>query len=322
METRRPRTLPPARIRSLFLLEVASELMWMNEWPHRELRMTLREQGGQDWGPTFSGSDVPEVIAELAAGTVHVGFLNPAAVLTLALAGKGPFAEPVPVRAITVLQSYDQLVLAVAEGTGLTSLADVKRQRYPLRVSLRAQRNHAVHLVADEVLAAAGFSLDDIRSWGGEVRYDPGLPGGNPERLGAVERGEVDAVFDEASNQWTDQALDLGMRILPIDGPVLRTLEGLGFRRGTLAKALFPGLEADVQTLDFSGFMVYTHADVPDDVVRSVCAALEARKDRIHPDKGDPPLRLDLMCKDTPEGPIGIPLHPAAERFWGEQGYI
>ena len=77
-----------------------------------------------------------------------------------------------------------------------------------------------------------------------------------------------------------------------------------------------------MQTLDFSGFMVYTHADVPDDLVRSVCAAIEARKDRIHPDKGDPPLRLDLMCRDTPEGPIGIPLHPAAERFWGEQGYL
>ena len=322
MDTRRSRTLPPARIRSLFLLEVASELMWMNEWPHRELRMTLREQGGQDWGPTFSGSDTPDAIAEVAAGTVHMGFLNPAAVLTLALNGKGPFAQPVPVRAVTVLQSYDQLVLAVSEKTGLTSLDDVKRQRYPLRVSLRAQRNHAVHLVLDEVLAAAGFSLDDIRTWGGEVRYDQGLPGGNHERIGAVERGEADAIFDEASNQWADQAPDLGMRILPIDGPVLRTLEGLGFRGGTLAKALYYGLDEDVQTLDFSGFMVYTHADVPDDLVRSVCAAIEARKDRIHPDKGDPPLRLDLMCRDTPEGPIGIPLHPAAERFWGEQGYL
>ena len=149
METRRTRTLPPARIRSIFLLEVASELMWMNEWPHRELRMTLREQGGEDWGPTFSGSDTPDAIAEVAAGTVHLGFLNPAAVLTLALNGKGPFAQPVPVRAVTVLQSYDQLVLAVSEKSGLTSLDDVKRLRYPLRVSLRGQRNHAVHSASD-----------------------------------------------------------------------------------------------------------------------------------------------------------------------------
>ncbi len=28
------------------------------------------------------------------------------------------------------------------------------------------------------------------------------------------------------------------------------------------------------------------------------------------------------MCKDTVEGPMGIPLHPAAERFWREQGYL
>ena len=68
-----------------------------------------------------------------------------------------------PVRAITVLQSYDQLVLAVSEKTGLTSLEDIKQQRYPLRLSLRGQRDHGSHLVVDEVLAAARFSLDAIR---------------------------------------------------------------------------------------------------------------------------------------------------------------
>ena len=34
-------------------------------------------------------------------------------------------------------------------------------------------------------------------------------------------------------------------------------------------------------TLDFSGFAVYTHAEVPDHVIGAFCAALEARKDRM-----------------------------------------
>ena len=314
--------MPPASLRSRLMLEVASELVGARGWPHKQVRLTLREQGGEKWGPTLFASDSPSVIDEVARGEVQFALINPGVVLTLAHRGTGPFKEPVPVRAITVIQSYDQLLLAVSEKTGLTSLADIKEKRYPLRVSMRGQRDHATHLVVKEVLAAAGFSLDDIVSWGGEVRYDNDTPTKNPNRTGAVERGEADAIFDEAVRGWTEEALGLGMRALPIDGPVLERLEGLGFRRGTMPKAAYPTLPSDLQTIDYSGFIVYTHADVSDDIVRGVCMALEARKDRIPAESGDGPLPLDEMCKDTVSGPLGIPLHPAAEQFWKEQGYL
>ena len=322
MATKGIRHIPPVGIRSRLMLEVASELVGVREWPHKQVRLTLRDQGGDEWGPTLFASDSPDVIHEVARHDVQIAIINPGVVLTLALRGTGPFKEPVPVRAITVIQSYDQLLLAVSEKTGLTSLDDIREKHCPLRVSLRGQRSHATHLVVDEVLAAAGFSLDDIRGWGGEVRYDDDTPAKNPNRTGAVERGEADAIFDEAVGSWTEEALGLGMRPLPIDGAVLERLEGLGFRRGTMAKAWYPSLASDLQTLDYSGFIVYTHADVPDDIIRGVCMALEARKDRIPPDTGEGPLPLHLMCKDTIEGPLGIPLHPAAERFWREQGYL
>ena len=322
MTTKGRRYIAPVGIRSRLMLEVASELVGVREWPYKQVRMTLREQGGEAWGPTLFASDSPDVIHEVAAHDVQIAIINPGVVLTLAHRGTGPFKEPVPVRAITVIQSYDQLLLAVSEKTGLTSLDDIREKRYPLRVSLRGQRSHATHLVLNEVLAAAGFSFDDIRAWGGEVRYDGGTPAKNPDRTGAVERGEADAIFDEAVGGWTEEALGLGMRPLPIDGPVLDRLEGLGFRRGTMAKASYPSLSSDHQTIDYSGFIVYTHADVPDDTVGAVCAALEARKDRIPPDTGEGPLPLDVMCKDTVEGPLGIPLHQAAEQFWRERGYL
>ncbi len=321
MATKGRRHIAPVGIRSRLMLEIASELVGVQEWPYKQARMTLREQGG-DQGPTLFASDSPDVIHEVANHDVQIAIINPGVVLTLALRGTGPFDEPVPVRAITVIQSYDQLLLAVSEKTGLTSLDDIREKRYPLRVSVRGQRNHATHLVLNEVLAAAGFSFDDIRAWGGEVRYDDNTPAKNPARTGAVERGEADAIFDEAVGGWTEEALGLGMRPLPIDGPVLERLEGLGFRPGTMAKASYPSLASDHQTIDYSGFIVYTHADVPDDTVSAVCAALEARKDRIPPDTGEGPLPLDVMCKDTIEGPLGIPLHPAAEQFWLEQGYL
>ena len=316
---RRPFT--PASVRSRLVLEVASELAGRWEWDYKQVRLSMRLQGSDDWGVTFLGSDSPDAIPEVARGEAQVAIVNPSAVATLAYRGAGPFPEPIPLRAITVLPDYDQLAFAVAEGTGLQSVEEIRERRFPLRVSLRGQRDHSVHLVVDQVLAAAGFSLDDIVAWGGEVRYDPGLPK-CPTRTGAVERGEIDAIFDEGVGQWVEEAARLGMRILPLGESLLDKLEAQGFRRSILRKAMYPRIPADVMTLDFSAYLIYTHADASDEVIEGFCSGLEARKDRIPPPTGDPPLPLERMCVDTPEGPLDIPLHPAAERFWRGRGYL
>ncbi len=134
-------------------------------------------------------------------------------------------------------------------------------------------------------------------------------------------RGEVDMVIDEAVRGWVNAAAAEGMRVLPLDEVILSKLEALGFRRAVIPKAHYPKLAEDVPTLDFSGFAVYTHANVPDAVITSICAALESRKDRIGWQEPGP-LPLERMCRDTPDGPLMIPLHPAAEKFWHERGYL
>ncbi len=38
--------------------------------------------------------------------------------------------------------------------------------------------------------------------------------------------------------------------------------------------------------------------------------------------QGEGPLPTDRMCRDTPEGSLGIALHPGAEACWQESGYL
>ena len=212
------------------------------------------------------------------------------------------------------------MAFAVTEKTGLRSLRDIRGRRYPLRVSMRGQKDHALHPIVDLVFTAAGFSLADIISWGGLVRYDDGLPL-KSNRFGAMQRGEVDMIVDEAVRGWIDTAAEAGMRALPLDEAMLTKLEKLGLRRAVIPKARYPKMLQDVPTLDFSGFAVYTHAEVPDAIITAICAALEARKDRIGWQEPGP-LPLERMCHDTGDGPLTIPLHPAAERFWRGRGYL
>src|SRR5918999_4355524 len=277
----------PHTTRSRLMLEIASELVGRKTWPYLQARVSLREQGSAEWPVTLFASDSPATIQEVASGKVKIAIVNPSMILKLAALGSPPFTEPLPLRSIAVLPASDQVVFAVTQDTGLISLAELRERRFPLKVSLRAQPDHSLHVVINHVLAAAGFSLEDILSWGGEVRYDAGMPYG-ANRIGAVQRGEIDAIFDEGVSAWGNMALELGMRFLALDENLLERLEKIGLRRSLIARRNFPKLDADVPTLDFSGWPIYTHQEAPDRLITDFCSALEACKDRIPWAKADP----------------------------------
>jgi TRAP-type uncharacterized transport system substrate-binding protein len=320
-------TLKPTRLRthphttrSRLMLEVASQLVNRKDFPYLQARVSLREQGAGEWPLTLFASDSPATIEEVADGRVQFGIINPSMILKLAALGNAPFKAAIPLRVIAVLPSLDSMLFAVKDETGLKSFGEIRARKFPLRVSLRAQPDHSLHVIVNHVLAAAGFSLDDIVSWGGQVRYDAGMAYG-ANRIGAMQRGEIDAIFDEGASAWGNMALELGMNFLSLDESMLERLESLGLRRGLIQKKYFPKLAADVPTLDFSGWPIYTHRDTPDAMVADFCRALEESKERI-PWAQQAPLPLAQMVRDTPEGHLEVPLHPAAEHFWREHGYL
>jgi TRAP-type uncharacterized transport system substrate-binding protein len=310
----------PHTTRSRLMLEVASQLVSQKDFPYLQARVSLREQGADEWPVTLFASDSPATIHEVAAGKVQFAMINPSMILKLAALGSAPFNDPIPLRVIAVLPALDQMVFAVKQETGLTTFSDIRARKFPLRVSLRGQPDHSLHVIIDHVLATAGFSLDDVLSWGGEVRYDGGMPYG-ANRIGAIERGEIDAIFDEGASAWGNMALELGMTFLSLDETILRRLEAAGLRRGLLEQKYFPKLATDIPTLDFSGWPIYTRENTSDDLVIDFCRALEASKDRV-PWAKDAPLPLAQMVRDTSEGHLEVRLHPAAERFWRERGYL
>ncbi len=310
----------PDATRGQLVLAVVADFLESRD-PHlQQVRIQVTRSGEKKWAFTFHATDTADVVQRVADREVDVASINPSVALTMAYRGTGPFKTPVPVRAITVIPSKDWLAFAITEASGIKSLADIKAKRFPLRVSLRGRPNHPAHILVDAALAAYGFSLDDVKRWGGDVSYDPEMPR-DDSRLGKVKRGEIDAIFDEGVRRFIPLAIDAGMRFLPLDEPVLRQLESMGLRRGTLTKQQFPSLPMDVPTLDFSGWPVYTHAEVSAELIYRFCQSLEKRKSTIvRSEPGDLP--LETMCRDTPDGPLDVPLHAGAEKYWREAGYL
>jgi TRAP-type uncharacterized transport system substrate-binding protein len=309
-------------VRARFILEMAAGMGASEEQPFREPEVFFKAQRGAGGPFLLSASSTLDGLTRVVAGDLDLAFLNPSAALAVAYRGTGSaFTAPQPVRAVTVLPSRDQCLFAVRAETGFTHIEDIARARYPLKLSLRGLDQHWLHFMLDDIFAAAGFSLAHLKSWGGEVRKEGHIPHPGTPRFESLMRGEVDAIFDEGVHSWADSMVPAGMTVLHLGEDTVAKLEAMGYRRDYLRKKTYPTLPEDILTLDFSGWPVFVREDADDDLVRHVCAGLEARRDEI-PWEGGGPLPLERMCRDVAEAPLGIPLHPAAERFWSARGYL
>src|SRR5439155_4926767 len=114
-------------------------------WPHKQTKILLREQGAEKWALSFFASDAPGSVDEVASRQADIAICNPGGVLAMAYRGAGPYKQAMPfLRAILVLPQFDQLGFAVSAKTGINSLEELRDKRYPLKVSLRGQRDHSV----------------------------------------------------------------------------------------------------------------------------------------------------------------------------------
>lgn len=266
-----------------------------------------------------TGKGVP-VLKQLAGGEIDLGWTNPCAGLAMAVRGTGPFNSPLPLRAIAVFPSWDRLVFAVNEETGLTSLADIPKKKPKLRISTSGGIMDSIVTVAvSEVAKAYGFSMDDIIKWGGSIHVAP-RPG-HPDRIQAIRSGAANAVFDEGFPLWGKEAVAKGMRLLHVDEEVLRHMESLGFRRAPVPKSLFPDLREDVMTVDYSGWPISVHAQMPDEVAYAVCEAIESRNTVIPVDQ-EKSLSMSQLCQTTDAAPLDFPLHSGAEKYYREKGHL
>lgn len=262
-------------------------------------------------------------LMQVARKEISLLWINPNAPLALAYKGLPPFPEPLPLRAIAVFPSWDAVVIAVHQSTGIASIDEIRERRFPLRVStgdrIRPPFDEDPTMFAvSTVLAAAGFSLDDISAWGGSV-HGVSRPS-HPDRAGLIDKGAVDAIFDEGVLSWGQFAIERGFRILPIEGAVRDRVTSAGYEMIALTQSRIPGLRHPVASLDFSGWPMIVHADMADDVAYALCEAIEARQ-RVIPTDNYRPLDLAQLCSIGEETPRGAPLHPGAERFYRERGY-
>ncbi len=249
---------------------------------------------------------------------LDIVWLNPSVIATMAYLGKGPFRRSSPLRALAVFPSWDRLVVAVSGKLGIRSMEELKGKRPALRVSVAD--NDCVNFAIRALLKVHGLKLESFTEWGGAV--EPVVRPSNPRRREGIISGEIDVVIDEGMDSWGQVALDHGMVFLPFSEKALAKLERYGFQRAPLAGGRLKGnIPESTVVVDYSGWPIITHASLPDELAYHMAAVLDRLREEIPYDSAQVP-PMSSLCRSTEDGPLNIPLHPGAERYYREHGYL
>ncbi len=309
--------------RAKILWELGLHIAGNPETPYggnRDMTITVGSGAGASFKPSLRlSTGSAEMAHAVAKGDIDAAFVNPSAMLTQAYRGVGLFDKPLPLRILASYPSIDRFLISARKALGFTSLHDVKKARYPLKISLREDPTHSTLVLIDQLLSFHGMSLAEIQSWGGELLKIGGP--GDKRRLAGIADGSIDAIMDEGISTWLAQAFEGGFVPLDLDEAALAHMGSLGWRRVPLKYGRFDHFPGGHDCLDFSGWPIYCNAAMPDATAYEICGALGARHDEM-PWEAGTHVNVAQTGRETDATPRDVPLHPGAERWFREHGHL
>jgi len=260
-----------------------------------------------------------QATAEVTGGSVAnlqlIGSGKPYIALTQADAaidavkGQDKFSgKPIPVRTLAVLYPNRMHVVSI-EGTGITKIADMKGKRVST-----GSGGSATEVFAFRVIEAAGLDKDkDLK------RERLGVA----ESVNALKDRKIDAFFwvgGLPTAAVTDLANSPGAKIRMIDiahlVPAMIQKYGNIYVKDVIPQRIYKGMEADNQAATVTNLLV-AHQSMDDKTAYTIIKTLwEHRVDlvRVHAEA------VNIKPENQKAEASSIPWHPAAIKFFAEQG--
>lgn len=259
-------------------------------------------------------------LTQLDEGSVDLAICTPAALMSKALVGEGPFKRAMPhLRAIGTLPQNDRMVLALDPKYNISTIQELRDQKPALRlVTSTNDGTNLIGYVANEFLNAHGLSKETIESWGGEI-----MTRHRPEQCVAlVEEGHADALLQEAiMTPWWRGLVETSKLVpLPAETHALEELQrSLGLGANRLPAGWWNNVDRELLALDFSDFVVFVRSDMPNEVAYLLtwCLVetrhlLEGQYKHMDPEKSPLTYPLDpIKMARTP-----VPLHDGAKEYY------
>jgi TRAP-type uncharacterized transport system substrate-binding protein len=211
-------------------------------------------------------------------------------------------------RLIARIEDPTYLLVAVKADSGITDLAQIAERRMPVKILAGGG--------SSEVLDYYGLTREAITSWGGSFG----------RAMGARADAEFDVIIDNLASpamnpesaQWTRLSQAHALRFLDLPQPLRESLAAQPDYELVTAKwGLLHGVDREIPTVGRTGEVIFAREDTPEQAAYAVARAIDrhrrALKWYVRPYSYEP-----LTVSQSQ----GVALHPGAERYYREQGYM
>ena len=268
-----------------------------------------RAEHGIRCAARLTGGSIANIEA-LRAGEIDLAIVQ-SDIQHAATTGEGPFAESGPWPGLrSVMSLYPEALTVVARAdAGIATLGDLAGRAVAIGAPGSGQRQ-----MVDDLIAAAGWTPDIFAE-------TPELP--STELADALCSGRIDAfalVVGHPALAIQEATGACDTVLVAIDGPAPTALisENPFYAEAVIPGGLYPGVPRDVPTFGVEATLV-TRDDVPDAVIDTLVRSVLSDLDTL---RGLNPVLASVSGEDMATVGLTVPLHPAAEAFYRESGWI
>jgi uncharacterized protein len=223
------------------------------------------------------------------------------------LAGKGPYRN---LRLIAKIEDPFYYLIAVKKESGIKNFAHIQQQHLPVKI-MGADGNMMT------ILKYYGITADDIKAWGGKlgITTEEALKGDFDIVAGFL----ASPAMNPESSFWTtlSQKFDLYFLELPEDLLKLIAQQNVDAEFVEVHQNLLRGVDRKIKTLGRSGEAIFVRDDVPEQAAYDLAKAIDANHGALKWF-----IRVYTYDSNTVWRNFGVPLHPGAEKYYREVGYI
>ena len=266
------------------------------------------------------GTQNPPLIEK---GDAELGWGLPP-VLNAAWNGEDPYDKPPQggrkmqnLRALAGGMSVNTFHFFVGAETPLKTMDEIFRQKKALRIAI-SPTGTSDEWVFRKVMAYYTTEYKDLEAAGFKF-----FRGSYSEQASNFRDRNVDAVFNFLALPGaavTEASIGRPLRLLNFPPGLLDSLAKFGLGTGTIPKGTYPkAANADEEVVSATmGSVIVTNKNVPDDVAYILAKAINENLDRFRR------IHSSLQPYQPSYGPTatGIPLHPGAEKYYREKGYL
>jgi len=217
----------------------------------------------------------------------------------------GPFED---LRAVFSVHAEPFTVVA-RDDADINSFDDLKGKRVNVGNPGSGQRG-----TMEVIMQAKGWTMDDFLL-ASELK--------SAEQSAALGDNKVDAIIytvGHPNGSIQEATSTVEANLVPVTGEAIDKLvaDNPYYAKATIPGGMYAGSPDDVETFGVKATFV-TSADVPDDVVYEVVKAVFDNFDRF---KGLHPAFANLKEEDMIKDGLSAPLHPGAEKYYKERGWM